>query len=50
MLLCYDGSDNGLRGAWMVVLGSRRRRLRPSIARRVIRKADRPVLVAPAAA
>jgi nucleotide-binding universal stress UspA family protein len=38
------------RGARMVVLGSRRRRLRPSIARRVIRKADRPVLVAPAAA
>jgi nucleotide-binding universal stress UspA family protein len=34
------------RGARMVVLGSRRRRLRPSIARRVIRKADRPVLVA----
>jgi nucleotide-binding universal stress UspA family protein len=38
------------RGARMVVLGSRRRRLRPSIARRVIREADRPVLVAPAAA
>jgi nucleotide-binding universal stress UspA family protein len=34
------------RGARMVVLGSRRRRLRPSIARCVIRKADRPVLVA----
>jgi nucleotide-binding universal stress UspA family protein len=40
------------RGARMIVLGSRRRRrrlrlrLRPSIARRVIRKADRPVLVA----
>jgi nucleotide-binding universal stress UspA family protein len=34
------------RGARMVVLGSRRRRLRPSIARRVIRKADRPVLIA----
>jgi nucleotide-binding universal stress UspA family protein len=34
------------RGARMVVLGSRSRRLRPSIARRVIRKADRPVLVA----
>jgi nucleotide-binding universal stress UspA family protein len=34
------------RGARMVVLGSRRRRLRPSIARGVIRRADRPVLVA----
>jgi nucleotide-binding universal stress UspA family protein len=38
------------RGARMIVLGSQRRRLRlrlrPSIARRVIRKADRPVLVA----
>jgi nucleotide-binding universal stress UspA family protein len=37
-----------MRGARVVVLGSRRRRLRPSIARRVIRAADRPVLVAAA--
>jgi nucleotide-binding universal stress UspA family protein len=32
------------RGARMVVLGSRRRRLRPSIARRVIRKVEGPCL------
>ena len=38
------------RGARMVVLGSRRRRLRPSISRRVIRKADSAVLVAGRAA
>jgi nucleotide-binding universal stress UspA family protein len=35
-----------LRGARLVVLGSRRRRLGRSVARDVIRSADRPVLVA----
>jgi nucleotide-binding universal stress UspA family protein len=35
-----------LRGARLVVLGSRRRRLRRSVARDVIRSADRPVVVA----
>jgi nucleotide-binding universal stress UspA family protein len=35
-----------LRGARLVVLGSRRRRLRRGVARGVIRSADRPVLVA----
>jgi nucleotide-binding universal stress UspA family protein len=35
-----------LRGVRLVVLGSLRRRLRRSVARRVIRTADRPVLVA----
>lgn len=35
-----------LRGARMVVLGSRRRRLRRSVAREVVQVADRPVLVA----
>jgi nucleotide-binding universal stress UspA family protein len=35
-----------LRGARMVVLGSRRRRLRRSVSREVVQAADRPVLVA----
>lgn len=35
-----------LRGARLVVLGSRQRRLRRGVARGVIRSADRPVLVA----
>lgn len=35
-----------LRGARMVVLGSRRRRLRRSVSRDVVQAADRPVLVA----
>jgi nucleotide-binding universal stress UspA family protein len=35
-----------LRGAHLVVLGSRRRRLGRSVSRDVIRGADRPVLVA----
>jgi nucleotide-binding universal stress UspA family protein len=35
-----------LRGARLVVLGSRRRRLGRSVSRSVIRAADRPVLVA----
>jgi nucleotide-binding universal stress UspA family protein len=35
-----------LRGARLVVLGSRRRQLRRSVARDVIRSADRPVVVA----
>ena len=35
-----------LRGARLVVLGSRRRRLGMSVSRQVIRSADRPVLVA----
>jgi nucleotide-binding universal stress UspA family protein len=39
-----------LRGARLVVLGSRRRRLGRSVSREVIRSADRPVLVATAAA
>jgi nucleotide-binding universal stress UspA family protein len=39
-----------LRGARLVVLGSRRRRLGRSVARDVIRSADRPVLVAGRAA
>jgi nucleotide-binding universal stress UspA family protein len=40
------------RGARLVVLGSRRRRLSRSVSRRVMRRADRPVVVAgaPAAA
>jgi nucleotide-binding universal stress UspA family protein len=33
------------RGARVLIVGSRRRRLRPSVARAVIRAADRPVLV-----
>jgi nucleotide-binding universal stress UspA family protein len=39
-----------LRGARLVVLGSRRRRFGRSVSRRVIRAADRPVLVAGASA
>jgi nucleotide-binding universal stress UspA family protein len=39
-----------LRGARLVVVGSRRRRFRRSVARRVIRAADRPVMVAGAPA
>jgi nucleotide-binding universal stress UspA family protein len=39
-----------LRGARLVVLGSRQRRLRRGMARGVIRSADRPVLVAGGAA
>jgi nucleotide-binding universal stress UspA family protein len=39
-----------LRGAQLVVLGSRRRRLGRSVSRSVIRSADRPVLVAGAPA
>jgi nucleotide-binding universal stress UspA family protein len=39
-----------LRGARLVVLGLRRRRLGRSVSREVIRSADRPVLVATAAA
>jgi nucleotide-binding universal stress UspA family protein len=39
-----------LRGARLVVLGSRRRRLRRSVSRSVIRAADRPVVVAGAPA
>jgi nucleotide-binding universal stress UspA family protein len=35
-----------LRGARLVVLGSRRRRLDRSVSRDVIRSADRPVLIA----
>jgi nucleotide-binding universal stress UspA family protein len=35
-----------LRGARLIVLGSRRRRLGRSVSRDVIRSADRPVLVA----
>jgi len=35
-----------IRGARLVVLGSRRRRLGRSVSRDVIRRADRPVLVA----
>jgi nucleotide-binding universal stress UspA family protein len=35
-----------MRGAQLVVLGSRRRRLGRSVSRNVIRSADRPVLVA----
>ena len=35
-----------LRGARMVVLGSRRRRIGPSVSRAVVRAADRPVVVA----
>jgi nucleotide-binding universal stress UspA family protein len=38
-----------LRGARMLVMGSRRRRLGRSVSRRVIADADRPVLVAGAA-
>jgi nucleotide-binding universal stress UspA family protein len=38
-----------LRGARLLVLGARRRRFRRSVSRRVIRAADRPVLVAEAA-
>jgi nucleotide-binding universal stress UspA family protein len=37
-----------MRGARVVVLGARRRWLRKSVSRAVIRSADRPVLVAPA--
>jgi nucleotide-binding universal stress UspA family protein len=40
----------GLRGARLLVLGSRRRRLGRSVSRAVIRGADRPVLVAGRAA
>jgi nucleotide-binding universal stress UspA family protein len=39
-----------LRGARLVVMGSRRRRFGSSVSRRVIRGADRPVLVVGAAA
>lgn len=39
-----------MRGARMVVLGSRRRRLRRSVSRDVVHAADRPVLVAGRAA
>jgi nucleotide-binding universal stress UspA family protein len=39
-----------LRGARLVVLGSRRRRLGRSISRAVLKRADRPVLVAAGAA
>ena len=35
-----------IRGARLVVTGSRRRRFGPSVSRRVIRSADRPVLIA----